>query len=110
MPRVKVRFRKYKDIPFAVEQFTGVQYRCRLCNRIFLDKKELQAHLQWEANKGDKPAVSGKAPVPGQNITAKLLYTIDIHDHIRGQYLQTKDDITFDPYLADQNQPHKKGE
>ncbi len=110
MPIIKARFRKYKDIPFAVEQFSGVQYRCRLCNRVFLNKKELQTHLQWEANKGGKSKVSGKAPVPGQNTTAKLLYSIDIHDHIRGEYLQTKNDISFDPYWADRNQPHKKGE
>ena len=110
MPKIKARFRTYKNIPFAIEQFSGVQYRCRVCNQVFLDKKSFEKHLQQEAHKQSKPAVSSKAPVLGQSTTAKLLYTIDIHDHLHRDYLHLKDNIKFDPQPADQNISNKGDE
>jgi len=51
MPKIKARFRKHKNIPFAIEQLTGVQYRCRVCNHVFLDKNEFVTHLEQESKK-----------------------------------------------------------
>ncbi len=97
MPKIKARFRTFKGIPFAVEQFIGVQYRCRVCNRVFIDKKEFEAHLLLESQKGGEVNISPKAPLAGQNISAKALYVIDIHDHLKRDYLHLKDEIQFDP-------------
>ncbi|NOX89276.1 MAG: hypothetical protein GXO77_09625 [Calditrichaeota bacterium] len=96
MPKIKARFRKYHGIPFSIEQFTGVQYRCRVCNNIFLDKKEFTQHLQSELKQKSSPKISKKCPKPNQNITARVLYVIDIHDLIHRDYLKLPDGVTYD--------------
>jgi hypothetical protein len=110
MPKIKVRFRTYKSVPFAIEQFTGVQYRCRVCNRVFQDKKEFEAHLQTEAAQKAPVKVSPKVPKPGQMTTEKLLYTLDIHDHLHRDFLHLKDNIAFDPQPLKSNTHKNKGD
>ena len=110
MPKIKVRFRTFKNIPFAIEQFTGVQYRCRVCNRVFTDKKLFEAHLRSEAQRKTSAEVSAKAPRPGQMTTEKLLYTVDIHDHLHRDYLRLKDDIAFDAQALKSTTHKNKGD
>ncbi len=44
------KFRIRKGVPFAAERFSGVQYRCRVCNRMFLEKEELDIRLDPNIN------------------------------------------------------------
>ncbi|MCD6375129.1 MAG: hypothetical protein J7L94_06345 [Caldisericaceae bacterium] len=96
MPKIKARFRKYKNIPFAIEQLTGVQYRCRVCNRIFLNKNEFVAHLERESKKQGPLPLCKKCPSLNETIEVRVLYSKDIHDHMRKDFLKLKDDITYD--------------
>ncbi len=110
MPKIKVRFRTFKNIPFAIEQFTGVQYRCRVCNRVFTDKKLFEAHLRSETKGKASARVSPKAPRPGQMTNEKLLYIIDIHDHLHRDFLHLKEDIAFDPQPLKSHTHKNKGD
>jgi hypothetical protein len=90
-PKVKVKFRKRNNVPFAIEKLTGVQYRCRVCNEIFLEKDELDKHLEIEYQRGAKD-VSSNVPEVNSNLFVKVLYTLDLTDRMKRHYLKNKRD------------------
>ena len=96
MPKIDVRFRKYKEVPFSIEKLSGVQYRCRMCNRVFLDKKTLMAHLETEAQQNESPTVHSEAPQIGQAVRVSVLYTQDVRDVLHKEFLKLAPNVTFD--------------
>jgi uncharacterized C2H2 Zn-finger protein len=72
-PALKVKFRKRKGVPFAVERLSGVQYRCRACNKLFLEKDELDRHLdaKIENHRFERP--SEEAPKLNENLLLKVI-------------------------------------
>lgn len=97
MPKVKAQFRRYKDIPFSIEKLSGVQYRCRVCNKIFLEKKELMSHLESERQNPNKSIAHPERPKPGQMVIVSALYTQDVQDLLRNEFLKLAQNVTFDP-------------
>jgi len=97
MPKIKAKFRKYNGIPFAIERLSGTQYRCRLCNGLFLNKSELDRHLRDEARNHPNGRPSKECPRIDGNTQVTVLYTEDWHDRIRKDYLNLPDSVTFDP-------------
>lgn len=96
MPKIKARFRKYRGVPFAIEQFTGTQYRCRACNRLFLKKGEFEKHLQREAETGAAVLPSEDCPQVGENTKATVLYTRDFYDEMRQDFLKLPEGESYD--------------
>lgn len=98
MPKIKAKFRKRNGIPYAIEIFSGTQYRCRHCNEIFLHAKELDAHLRMVAkerkNKRFEPHRS--TPALHSNVSSTVLYTYDIEDRMKKQWLKLKKNDTYD--------------
>lgn len=95
MPKVKARFRKYCGVPFAIEHFTGTQYRCRACNRVFLKKNEFEKHLLSEAKNGAK-GVAKDCPRVHDMTQAKVLYTRDFYDEMRQDFLKLPAGVEYD--------------
>jgi hypothetical protein len=96
MPKIKARFRKYRGVPFAIEQFTGTQYRCRACNRVFLKKAEFEKHLQREADSDIAKQPSKDCPRVRENTHANVLYTRDFYDEMRQNFLQLPEGEVYD--------------
>ena len=96
MPKIKARFRKHRGVPFAIEQFTGTQYRCRACNRVFLKKREFENHLQREAENDTAKSPSKDCPQVGRNTHATVLYTKDFYDEMRQSFLQLPEGEAYD--------------
>jgi hypothetical protein len=96
MPKIKARFRKYRGVPFAIEQFTGTQYRCRACNDVFLKKAEFEKHLKREAENGATATPSKDCPRLGENTKATVLYTRDFYDEMRQDFLKLPEDEVYD--------------
>ena len=51
VPKIHVRFRKRMGVPYAIEQFSGKQFRCRHCNTVFFTERELDAHVRSTLSK-----------------------------------------------------------
>lgn len=96
-PRLKVKFRKRKNVPFAIERLTGIQYRCRVCNEIFLNKIDLDKHLEKEYQRGGKTA-SSNAPGINSNLFVKVIYTLDLVDRMKRDYFKDEQDQYDDPW------------
>lgn len=97
-PALKVKFRKRKGIPFAVERLSGVQYRCRACNELFLERKDLERHLEakMENHRFGKP--SGEAPQLNANLMIKVIYIEDLLDSLKKEYIKNERDEYDDPW------------
>ena len=96
MAKIKARFRKYRGVPFAIEQFSGTQYRCRACNQVFLKKREFEKHVVREAENGDAKRPSSDCPQVGDNAHASVLYTRNIYDEMRQEFLSLSEGETYD--------------
>lgn len=99
MPKIKARFRKYRGVPFSIEQFTGTQYRGRACNRVFFEKGEFEKHLQHEAKSGAAMPPSKDCPQVYESIKATVLYSRDFYDEMRQNFLKLPEDETYDDGL-----------
>jgi hypothetical protein len=96
-PALKVKFRKRNGVPFAVERLSGVQYRCRACNVLFLEKEALERHLELkiENHRFEKP--SSEAPQLNMNLMIKVIYIEDLLDSLKKEYLHDRDEYD-DPW------------
>jgi hypothetical protein len=79
IPQIKAKFRKKNGVPYAVERFAGVQYRCRACNQIFYHENILVRHLFAELRNGAFK-VSRKCPKLDETISSLVYYDEDIID------------------------------
>ncbi len=96
VPALKVKFRKRKGVPFAVERLSGTQYRCRACNKLFLEKEELDKHLDSNLDTHRTGTLSGEAPKLNENLLIKVIYIQDILDSLKKNYI--KRDEYDDPW------------
>ncbi len=97
-PVLKVKFRKRNGIPFAVERLSGTQFRCRACNAVFLTKKELESHLEARIENHRFHKTSEDAPKLGTNLTIRVLYTLDLIDNSKKEYMKNERDEYGDPW------------
>lgn len=98
MPKIKAKFRRRYGVPYAVETYSGKQFRCRHCNEIFWREKELDAHIRSVVaeKKGKTVPVHHSAPQLSANLIATLIYTYDIEDRMKKQWLKLKKGDVYD--------------
>jgi len=98
VPRIHAKFRRRNGVPYAVEQLSGRQFRCRHCAEVFLSEKELDRHIRRLIRTGrEKPErVSTKAPALSSSVTVRALYTYDIMDKMKRQWLKLKRNDEYD--------------
>ena len=87
VPALKVKFRKRKGVPYAIERLSGTQYRCRACNKLFLEKDELDRHLEAKVDAHRIGTPSGEAPKLDENLLIKAIYVQDIIDSLKKDYI-----------------------
>lgn len=87
VPALKVKFRKRKGVAYSVERLSGVQYRCRICNRLFLEKNELDKHLDAKIDAHSVGNLSGDAPKLNENLLVRVIYIQDIIDSLKKDYV-----------------------
>lgn len=88
VPALKVKFRKRNGVPFAVERLSGVQYRCRACNELFLEREELDRHLDSKIESHHPGTLSGDVPKLNENLLIKAIYIQDIIDSLKKDYVK----------------------
>jgi len=98
VPRIHAKFRRRNGVPYAVEQLSGRQFRCRHCAEVFLSEKELDRHIRRLilTGRGKPEKVSTKAPVLSSSVTVRALYTYDIMDKMKRQWLKLKRNDEYD--------------
>jgi hypothetical protein len=98
MPKISAKFRRRKGVPYAIEQFSGKQFRCRHCNKVFYEEKYLDQHLEYISKAKGKGAIAVDSNVPqlNQMLELKIGYMYDITDSMRRQYLKMKKNEVYD--------------
>lgn len=98
VPKIHARFRTRHGVPFAIEQLSGKQFRCRHCNEVFFTEKELDRHIRTVVSLEGKRAtkVASSSPQLSTNIDVRVLYTYDILDWTKRQWLKLKKGDKYD--------------
>jgi hypothetical protein len=98
MPKISAKFRRWKGVPYAIEQFSGKQYRCRHCNKVFWEEKELNRHLESVSRikQSGKLSVDRNVPQLNHMLELKIGYMYEITDCMRRQYLKLKNNEVYD--------------
>jgi len=98
VPRIHAKFRKRKGIPYSIEQLSGRQFRCRHCNEVFIYEKELEQHVRQVLKSERRTAtrVSSRAPALSSTAEVRVLYTYDIMDKMKRQWLKLKSGDEYD--------------
>jgi len=98
MPKIVVKFRRRNGIPYAIEQFTGKQFRCRHCNQVFWKESELEKHIEFisKSKKTKNLPVEPHVPELNQMLEVKVGYVYDINDCMNRRYLKLKKNEIYD--------------
>lgn len=98
VPKIHAKFRKRHGIPYAIEQLSGRQYRCRHCNEVFIYEKELEAHIRHVMKSDEKARtrVHTSTPDLSSSVEIRVLYTYDIMDKMKRQWLKLKSGDEYD--------------
>ncbi len=98
LPKIHAKYRKRHGVPYAIEQLSGRQFRCRHCNEIFFSEKELDQHITSTKNAEGTSSrrVSPAAPVLSSSILVNVLYTYDILDKMKRKWLRLKEGDVYD--------------
>ncbi len=98
VPKIKARFRKRKGIPYAIEQLSGKQFRCRHCNAIFVREQDLDSHIKslLQSPKKNVQQSHKSCPALSSSIDVRALYTYDIIDKQKRQWLKLKSGDEYD--------------
>lgn len=98
VPRIHAKFRKRNGVPYAIEQLSGRQFRCRHCNEVFLSEKELDRHirqvLKIDGKGKSKPC--REAPELSTSVNVRTLYTYDIMDRMKKRWVKLKRGDEYD--------------
>ena len=92
LPLIHAKFRKRRGVPYAIEQLSGRQYRCRHCNTVFFREKDLDTHIErvLESKDKGKSRVSPETPELSTTTDVHVLYTYEISDRMKRQWLKLK--------------------
>jgi len=87
VPQIRVKYRTKENVKYAIEQFSGKQFRCLKCNSKFYTDKELFQHINKckSVNPENKHI---KLPRINDSVKAILLYTEDVKDDLKQKYLK----------------------
>ena len=98
LPKIQARFRKRNGVPYAIEQLSGRQFRCRHCNQLFFEEKDLDRHIRHllDQERLHSFKVSSAAPALSSSIEIRLLYTYDLMDRMKKKWLRLKRGDTYD--------------
>ena len=97
LPIIHVKFRRRNGVPIAVEYLSGRQFRCRHCNSVYFTEKELDRHIKTiDSEKKKKQPVDPVCPQLSTLSEIRVLYTYDINDRLKKQWLKLRDDETYD--------------
>jgi hypothetical protein len=98
VPKIHAKFRKRHGVPYAIEQLSGRQFRCRHCNEIFFSERELDRHITSVRDSEGKSnrRVSPATPVLSSSISVNVLYTYDILDKMKKKWLRLKTGEVYD--------------
>jgi len=98
LPLVHAKFRRRRGVPYAIEQLSGRQFRCRHCNEVFFREKDLDAHIEHLLGSKDKSKsrVSSEAPELSTTVDVRVLYTYNISDRLKRQWLKLKKGDSYD--------------
>ena len=98
MPKISAKFRRRKGVPYAIEQFSGKQFRCRHCNTVFGEEKDLDQHLEYvsKTKRSTTINVDPDTPQLNQMLELKIGYVYDITDCMRRNYLKLKKNEVYD--------------
>lgn len=70
VPRISVRRQNRFGIAVAIERIRGRQYRCLVCNKVFYQLDELDAHVRREAPGAD----SRELPLFDEPMIIRIFY------------------------------------
>lgn len=76
VPRISVRRQNRFGVAVAIERFRGRQYRCLVCNTVYYELDELDAHLRREAPGPESPDL----PRFDDPILVRIFYSQDIRE------------------------------
>lgn len=98
LPLIHARFRRRNGVPYAVEQLSGRQFRCRHCNQIFFKERELDRHIDSlaRASKRRSTRILAACPKLSSVCTQNILYTYDFKDHLQRPWLKLKKGESYD--------------
>lgn len=98
VPRINARYRRRRGVPYAIEQFSGRQFRCRHCNEVFVTERQFDTHVQRILAASPKSArtLTSKAPELSASLQVRVLYTYDIIDRLKRQWLKLKPGDEYD--------------
>jgi hypothetical protein len=98
VPKIHAKFRRRRGIPYAIEQLSGKQFRCRHCNAVFLTEREVDRHIKNVAALDDtsKAKIDRAAPTLSSNTIVRVFYTYDIADKLKRQWLKLKRGDEYD--------------
>ena len=98
VPRINAKFRKRNGVPYAIEQLSGRQFRCRHCNEVFLTERELDSHVRrvLDGDKKPKGKVCKEAPGLSSSVNVRALYVYDIMDKMKKKWLKLKSGDEYD--------------
>jgi uncharacterized C2H2 Zn-finger protein len=98
LPLIHAKFRRRWGVPYAIEQLSGRQFRCRHCDTVFFREKDLDAHIEHvlESKDKSKSRVSPEAPELSTTTDVHVLYTYEISDRLKRQWLKLKRGDVYD--------------
>lgn len=98
LPLIHAKFRKRHGVPYAIEQLSGRQFRCRHCNQVFFQEKQLDAHVKQVLAKREKgkSRIDASSPTLSSTVDIRVLYTYDIKDKLQRQWLKLKKGDVYD--------------
>jgi hypothetical protein len=76
VPRISVRRQNRFGVAVAIERLRGHQYRCLVCNTVFYELDELDAHVRREAPGSDSPEV----PRFDEPLLLRIFYSKDVRE------------------------------
>jgi len=77
LPRISVRRQQRFGIPVGIERFRGRQYRCLVCNKVFFELDELDAHVRRDEAPGPD---SANLPRFDEPLLIRIFYTRDVRE------------------------------
>ena len=97
-PRLSVKYRRRSGVPYAIEQLSGRQFRCRHCNTVYLTEREITMHLKQVAKttSGKHIPVEARSPKLDSTIDLRLGYFYDIRDYLQRKFLKLGKNEIYD--------------